>query len=411
MISVQNSSRYRWYILLLAMLTYGSIAGAARLCMPVLFPEISSELGLSMVAIGTIWGMDPLAGVFLGLPGGLLADRLGVKRTLTVVCILSGVFGALRGFSTDFLSMAVFMFLFGLMAAVTPSIVPKVTAVWFVGRRLGLANGMVTLAWSIGAVLATLSSATLLSQWLGGWRNVLFFFGAPPVLLGLLWWFTGREPQKQDAAYAPVAGEPLRTALANVTRIREVWVMGVILLTYWGANMGFGGYLPLYLRNVGWEPAQADSAMTVFSGIGVLGVIPMVLYSDKIGSRKMVMIFSTFVLALSIGLIPLVGTTGVWVLLVMGGLIRTGVTALANTLIFEIKGVGGTYGGTAIGLTNTLGMLGAFAAAPVGNSLTAFNGDMPLFFWALLAAVALPLLLLLKETRYKPEIVASRGKA
>ena len=411
MISVQDSSRYRWYILLLAMMTYGSIAGSARLCMPVLFPEISAELGLSMVAIGTIWGMDPLAGVFLGLPGGLLADRFGVKRMLTVVCILAGVFGALRGFSIDFLSMAAFMFLFGLMAAVTPSIVPKVTAVWFAGRRLGLANGMLNVAWSIGAVIATLSSATLLSPWLGGWRNVLFFFGAPPVLLGLLWWLTGREPQKQDAAYAPVTGELLRTALASVTRIKEVWVMGIVLLTYWGSNMGFGGYLPLYLRNVGWEPALADSAMTVFMGIGVIGVIPMVLYSDKIGSRKKVMIFSILILALSIGLIPLVSTTGVWVLLIIGGLLRSGVAALANTLIFEIKGVGGTYGGTAIGLTNTLGMLGAFAAPPVGNSLTAFNGDLPIFFWALLAVMALPLLLLLKETKPRPGIVTSHGEA
>jgi len=379
--------------------------------MPVLFPEISAELGLSMVAIGTIWGMDPLAGVFLGLPGGLLADRFGVKRMLTVVCILAGVFGALRGFSIDFLSMAAFMFLFGLMAAVTPSIVPKVTAVWFAGRRLGLANGMLNVAWSIGAVIATLSSATLLSPWLGGWRNVLFFFGAPPVLLGLLWWLTGREPQKQDAAYAPVTGELLRTALASVTRIKEVWVMGIVLLTYWGSNMGFGGYLPLYLRNVGWEPALADSAMTVFMGIGVIGVIPMVLYSDKIGSRKKVMIFSILILALSIGLIPLVSTTGVWVLLIIGGLLRSGVAALANTLIFEIKGVGGTYGGTAIGLTNTLGMLGAFAAPPVGNSLTAFNGDLPIFFWALLAVMALPLLLLLKETKPRPGIVTSHGEA
>lgn len=411
MISVQDSSRYRWYILLLAMMTYGSIAGSARLCMPVLFPEISTELGLSMVAIGTIWGMDPLAGVFLGLPGGLLADRFGVKRMLTVVCILAGVFGALRGFSIDFLSMAAFMFLFGLMAAVTPSIVPKVTAVWFAGRRLGLANGMLNVAWSIGAVLATFSSATLLSPWLGGWRNVLFFFGAPPVLLGLLWWLTGREPQKQDAAYAPVNGEPLRTALASVTRIKEVWVMGIVLLTYWGSNMGFGGYLPMYLRNVGWEPALADSAMTVFMGIGVFGVIPMVLYSDKVGSRKKVMIFSILILASSIGLIPLVSTTGVWVLLIIGGLLRSGVAALANTLIFEIKGVGGTYGGTAIGLTNTLGMLGAFAAPPVGNSLTAFNDDLPIFFWALLAVMALPLLLLLKETKSRSGIVTSHGEA
>jgi predicted MFS family arabinose efflux permease len=235
---------------------------------------------------------------------------------------------------------------------------------------------------------------------------VLFFFGVPPVLLGILWWLTGREPQQQDAVNAPLTGEPLRTALAKVTRIREVWMMGIILLTYWGTNTGFGGYLPLYLRNIGWEPALADSAMTVFSGIGVFGVIPMVLYSDKIGSRKTVMIFSTVVLALSIGLIPIVGTTGIWILLIIGGLIRTGVTSLATTLIFEIKGVGGTYGGTAIGLTNTLGMVGAFAAAPIGNSFTAFNNDMPLFFWALLAAVALPLLFIVKETGPRPKIAA-----
>jgi MFS family permease len=410
MISTPGSSHYRWYILLLAMVTYGAIAGAERLCMPVLFPEISIELGLSMVAIGTIWGMDPLAGVFLGLPGGLLADRLGVKRTLTVVCILAGLFGALRGFSVDFLTMAVYMFLFGLMAAVVPSIVPKVTAVWFGGRRLGLANGLLYVAWSVGAVTATLSSATLLSHWLGGWRNVLFFFGAPPILLGLLWWLTGREPGKQDTAYAPPTGEPLRAALSKVTRIREVWIMGIILTTYWGTNMGFGGYLPLYLRNIGWEPALADIAMTVFSGIGVFGIIPMVLYSDKIGSRKPVIIFATIVLALSIGLIPLVGTTGIWALLIISGLIRTGVTSLANTMIFEIKGVGGTYGGTAIGLTNTLGMLGAFAAPPIGNSFTAFNGNIPLYFWAFLAATALPLLFIIKETSSQPETDTSRGK-
>jgi sugar phosphate permease len=403
----QKSSRYRWYILLLAMLTYGSIAGTARLCMPVLFPEISAELGLSMVAIGTIWGMDPLAGVFMGLPGGLLADRLGVKRTLTVVCILAGIFCALRGFSVNFLSMAAFMFLFGLMAAITPSIVPKVTAVWFSGKRLALANGMLNVAWSIGAVIATLSAATLFSPLLGGWRHVLFFFGVPPVLLGLLWWFTGREPQKQDAEYNPSSGVPFRQALSTVTHTKEVWILGFILMTYWGANLGVGGYLPLYLRHAGWDPANADWAMTLFSGLGVVGVIPMVLFSDKIGSRKVVMIFTTVVLVLCVGLIPIAGTVGTWILLFLCGLIRTGVSALANTLLIETKGVGSTYGGTAIGLTNSLGMLGAFAASPLGNSFSSISNDMPLVFWAVLAAVGLPLLFLLKENKAKPITITS----
>jgi sugar phosphate permease len=403
----QKNSRYRWYILLLAMLTYGSIAGTARLAMPVLFPEISAELGLSMVAIGTIWGMDPLAGVFMGLPGGLFADKLGVRRTLTVVCILAGVFCALRGFSVNFLSMAVFMFMFGLMAAITPSIVPKVTAVWFSGKRLGLANGLLNVAWSIGAVIATLSAATLFSPLLGGWRNVLFVFGAPPVLLGLLWWFTSREPQKQDAEYNPSAGVPFRKALSSVARIRQVWILGFILMTYWGANLGVGGYLPLYLRHAGWTPANADWAMTLFSGLGVVGVIPMVLFSDKLGSRKAIMILTTVIIVLSVGLIPIAGTTGTWILLGFCGLIRTGVSALANTFLFEIKGVGATYGGTAVGLTNTLGMLGSFAAAPIGNSFSSISNGMPMVFWAVLAAAGLPLFFLLKENRKKPEMLTA----
>jgi hypothetical protein len=79
-------------------------------------------------------------------------------------------------------------------------------------------------------------------------------------------------------------------------------------------------------------------------------------------------------------------------------------------LLLEIKGVGATYGGTAIGLTNTLGMLGAFAAAPIGNSFSSINGHIPLFFWAVLAAVAIPLLFIVKETKFKPDITSAEGK-
>ena len=69
-----NKTYYRWYILFLGMMAYFFIAGLPRMCMPVLFKEISEDIGLSLVEIGTIWGMDPLAGVFIALPGGLIAE-------------------------------------------------------------------------------------------------------------------------------------------------------------------------------------------------------------------------------------------------------------------------------------------------------------------------------------------------
>ena len=381
----------------LTMLTYAVIAGAARLCMPVLFKEISDDLGLSIVAVGTVWGMDPLAGVFIGLPSGLLADRFGVKRTLTIVCILAGVFGALRGFSVNFLTIAATMFLFGLMAAATPSILPKVTAEWFSGRHLGLANALLNVAWSIGAIFATLFSATVFSPLLGGWRNVMLLYGIPAVALGFLWLFTGRDPDKSELPETAMSKIPFRQALSHVIHIKEVWIIGLITLTNWGASTGFIGYLPLYLRNIGWTPASADTAITVVNGAFAIGAIPMVLLAEKFKVIKGMTIFSICSLAVTLALLPFLNTSGVWLILIFGGLGRSGLGSLVNVILLETKGVGSTYGGTAIGLASTISMVGAFLAPPLGNSFASISQGFPFVFWACLAALGVPLVLFIKS--------------
>ena len=400
----KHGPNYRWYVLAITMIIYGLVTGAARLCMPVLFKQISDDLGLSMVEIGTIWGMDPLAGIFIGLPGGLLADRFGVRRTLTIVCILAGIFGALRGLSVNFISMAATMFLFGLMAAAAPSVVPKMTADWFGGRGLGMANAMLNIAWAIGAMVATMFSATVFSPIFGSWRWVMLLYGVPAVLLGILCYATVRDPDESDISKGknklldtPAVKVPFREAISRVVRMKEVWVIGLIMTANWGAGMGLIGYLPLYLRNIGWTPASADTVITVFNGFSSLGVIPMVLLSDKIRSRKAVVVISIVSTVLSIGLLPLVNTTGVWALIIACGFLRSGASALFNVMIFEIKGIGATYGGTAIGLANTISMVGAFLAPPLGNSLADINQGYPFYFWAFLAALSLPMLFFIKN--------------
>ena len=392
----KHSPNYRWYILAVTMLTYAAVTGAARLCMPVLFKQIADDLHLDVVQLGTIWGMDPLAGIFIGLPGGLLADRFGVRRTIAIVCILAGIFGALRGISTNFMSMVVLMFLFGLMAAATPSIIPKVTAEWFGGRKLGLANALLNISWGVGAMAATMFSATMLSPLLGGWRWVMLFFGVPCVLLGFLW-ITTREP---DAAQLPrtiAAKVPFKEALSKVARMKQVWIIGLTTTFLWGASMGLIGYLPYYLRDIGWTPTAADSVITVFSGVNSIGVIPMVLLSDKIGSRKIIMFISVFSVVVTLALMPLANDTGIWALVIACAFLRSGGSALFNVIIFEIEGVGSTYGGTATGLANTISMVGAFLAPPIGNSLAKIDPGYPFFFWSALAAMALPMIFFIKN--------------
>lgn len=386
---------YRWYVLGLAALAYSFIAGMSRMCMPVLFKEISTDLGLSMVAIGAVWGMDPLAGVLIGLPGGLLVDRFGVKRTMVAICILAGIFGAMRGLSFNFVTMATTMFLFGLMAATMPSVVPKVTAVWFQGKRLGISNAILNILWALGSMISTMFSATFLSPLLGGWRNVMFLYGIPCVLLGLLWLITGRDPVTEKETIKRASSIPFKESLPSVLKIKPVWITGLIAMTFWGSSMGLIGYLPVYLRDIGWSPLAADSAITVLSGVSTLGAIPVVLIAERLGSRKGVMMTSIIVITSTMGLLPFMTGVGVWILLVLNGFLRTGLFALLNVTVLKNKGVGIAYSGTAVGLVSTFGMIGAFLAPPLGNSLVAFGPGLPFVLWAVLSAIGLPMFLFL----------------
>ena len=108
-----QESKYRWFIVTLAALTMAFVVAIPEMCMPVLFKEISNDLGLSLVQLGTVWGVIGLGGVFTSIAGGLIGDRFGTKRTISVVCILAGIAGASRGLSGGFIGLTATMFIFG----------------------------------------------------------------------------------------------------------------------------------------------------------------------------------------------------------------------------------------------------------------------------------------------------------
>ena len=315
-----SGSNYRWYILALSALTHALSVAVPWMCMPVLFDEIAEDLGLSLVQIGTLWGTISLAAMFVCLVGGLLGDRFGVKRTLVVACFLVGLAGALRGLSNSFATLAVTMFLFGLVVVVIPVNVHKACGVWFSSKQLGLANGIVAMGMAVGFMAGSMLSATVLSPLLGGWSNVLFLYGGISVVVGILWLLTRSRPSQADsvessASHTSTVG--FRQALSHVMRIKGVWLLGLISLGQAGCVQGVLGYLPLYLRDVGWAAASADGALTAFHGASMVGVIPITLLSDKLGSRKMILFIALVVTAVGAGLLSVAGGAMVWVLVIM----------------------------------------------------------------------------------------------
>jgi len=367
--------------------------------MPVLFKEISLDLDLNLVQIGTVWGMVSLAGVFVVLIGGLLGDRFGVKRVLSAACILAGLAVALRGLSGNFITLAATMFLFGLPAAIIPVNVHKVCSDWFSEQHLGLANGVVAAGMAVGTTLGAMISATVLSPLLGGWRDVMFLYGGISIVIGLLWLLTRNETAQYESSAGYANTVPFRQALSQVIRIRGVWILGLIMMGVGGCRQGMLGYLPLYLRNIGWMPASADGALAACNASGMIGVIPITLLSDRIGSRKMILFTATLMTAIGVGLLSVAGDEMVWGSVVIAGIVREAYYAILVTMIMETDGVGVRYAGTAMGLVFTISRIGSIVSPPLGNSLAGTNLGLPFVFWAALAAIALVGFYFVKETR------------
>ena len=253
-----KDEKYKWYILAIATVTGTLVSAIPFSCMPVLFKEISDDLGLDLVQVGAIWGIASLAGIFVSIIAGLLSDRFGIKNILSIFCIMVGITGSLRGFSNNFFILALTVFINGIVRLIIPITVTKTIGIWFRGKNLGMAMGIGAFGMGLGLMLGPLISATIMSPTLGGWRNVMHLYGALSAVVGVLWIILGREPS-QVGTTATSDTVPFRQAFARLIRLKSLWFIGLTLLFRVGCLMGMTGYLPLYLREQrGWEIAAAD---------------------------------------------------------------------------------------------------------------------------------------------------------
>lgn len=395
-------------MLLLSGATATLTVAAPSMAMPVLFAEIADDLRLSLIQVGAIWGIVSFGGLFAGLAGGMIGDRFGAKRTLAVACLLLGLAGASRGLSNDLVTMAVTVFLAGLVTAVIPMNLHKVCATWFSGRRLGSANAVISGGMALGFMIGSLISATVLSPWLGSWRHVLFLYGGIAVLMSVPWAFTRVALDEREHLAPGSSGPSIRRTLSHVLRLRNVWVLGIALLGVGGGVQGLLGYLPLYLRGIEWSAARADASLASFHAISLLAVFPLALLSDRIGSRRKLLVAATLMIAGGMGLLSIVDGVVIWIAVLMAGAVRDGYMAVFMTTVTELDGVGAEYAGTALGLAMTLSRVGGLIAPPLGNSLAVYGPRAPFALWAAMALLGLAALGLLRhdKTQAKPAVTA-----
>jgi MFS family permease len=396
-LSTDAPPSYRWRILALSTLTNILAVAAPMMALPVLFDEISQDLHLSLVQVGLVWGISALPGIITGLVGGALGDRIGPKRVILAGCLLTGLAGILRGLSVDFTTLAAVMFLGGMLGPLIPMNNIKISGIWFPRHQLGMANGVLSMGMAMGFLIGSMLSATLLSPWLGGWRQVMFLYGGLSILLCLPWYFIKPYPSAVSASAHRDHPSSLRQTVGHILRTRNIWLLGFGLMGIGGAIQGILGYLPLYLRGLGWSAVGADGALAAFHTISMVFVIPIALFSDKIRSRNKILLPAALMVIIGAALLSVADGFMVWVAVLLAGFVRDGFMAVFLTSVIETDGVGVVFAGTATGVVMCFSGVGNLLAPPLGNNLAEIAPGLPFAFWAFLAALGLISLLIRQE--------------
>jgi predicted MFS family arabinose efflux permease len=257
--------------------------------------------------------------------------------------------------------------------------------IWFPSRQLGLANGLVTLGMALGFFIGSMVSATYLSPTLGGWRNVFLFYGVIAILFMLPWSLTHSSPKILQSVHVGSSPASFKESMSHLMKIKEMWLLGFAFLGVSGGILGLLGYLPLYLQDLGWTVSNTGGVMAAFNIASMAFVLPLTLWSDRLGSRSIILLGAALLITIGIGLLAFVGGTAIWVLVILVGTVRDSFMGILFTKVIETRGVGRTYSSLAIAFAMVFIGVGNLIGPPLGNALA--NETMPgapLLFWATL---------------------------
>jgi len=377
------------FALALAMVMYIQRVAISQAIVP-----IAAELNLNQAQKGIILGAFGLSYALFEIPMGLLGDKLGVRRVLSLLVLFWSLFTALTGAAWNMVSLWIARFVFGAgEAGCFPNLTRMLSAWLPVGERVKAQAVM----WAFGRWGGALAPpvAVFVIYHLG-WRMGFVALA----LLGAAWvalffpWFRNDPAEHKGVNAAELAllagsrklvlhdhGMPWYKLLLQ----RDIGFLG---LQYFGFSYTWYFYvtwLPTWLQQArGLSPLEAAGYATMplaAGGIGsiVSGFLPLSV------PRKQVAIGGFFTTAILICIIPSVPNVTVAMLLMALASFSSDLTMPIswNTCVE----IGKQYTATVSSTMNMLGNFAGFVAPMVfGFILQATNSNYSMVMYTMAAA-------------------------
>lgn len=376
-----------------------------RACISAAKDNIASDLNLTDGQMAWVMGAFSLGYAFFQVPGGNLADRLGPRRVMTMVCVAWSVMTAATGLARGAVGMVGIRFLFGAgEAGGYPTLARAFTSWLPVGER-GIANSVSFSGGRLGAALA-MPGVVWLMQVLGGWRPTFFFFGAIGTVFAVGWFFLFRDlpeehpwvdEQERDHILANrgIASEDQGSDDDAGPSLRTVDLLGsrnlrLLMYQYVAHNFTFfftvSWFFP-YLKSTyeltatqtGWMSATPLLCGVV--GNWIAGSLVDGLYRRGRWKWSRQLPASVGFLLGAIGMASCIHMQSPWAAVACMSVAIFGADMVLSPSWSTCMDIGGKDAGMVSGSMNMIGNLGAFSATLAFPYLYAWVGSHHLFFY------------------------------
>lgn len=275
-------------IVLLMALTFGCLF-FDRLALNFLMPYVAKDLNLNNTQIGLLAGALSLAWAFSSFFSTAWAETHNKKKLVFIAAVFTFSIcsfgsGWAVSFATLLIARLVMGFAEGPVIPLAQNFVERESS----PNRLGLNAGILQAFGSalFGSILAPVLLVQIAENM--GWRNAFFVAGAPGLVLGLLAWkfvkkSTAESVQTQEKSALNI------TELLQYNNIKWGILVACCVFGWWFATLPF---ISNYFVNT--QGMSADEMGKTMGLLGVSGLLSSIIVpglSDKIGRKKVIMVF------------------------------------------------------------------------------------------------------------------------
>ena len=381
---IKKVERYRWLIWLILAATYVFVT-FHRMSAAVVKDDLQKAFGIGAVQFAVIGSMYFYAYFIMQIPSGILADKIGPKKTVFIFSLIAAVGSIFFGLAPSLNIAYISRFFVGIGVSVVFVCLVKIQSRWFYSRNFALMIGFSGLAANLGAIIAQTPLGIAVNN--VGWRNTCVYMGIIRVMFAVLTFIFVKDdptdmglPGMDEIENRPRVTVNLNIfqALGSILSNPRTWIISIVYIgLYTGYTVILGTFGTPFLMTV-YSIKKVEAANYIISAVVGSAVSGLVIgyLSDKFKARKSILIISSVVTLIMwvIFIYVKLPLTLLSVYLFVFGFMMTAFT-LCWTVGNEVNDR--RLSGMATGVVNCVGFLGA-AIIPVimGNILDA-NKNMP----------------------------------